>query len=86
MASGVSPESSDVQGPPCGNAAPIWGAVERELPPLATGTWSDGGKGLRYSRNCSSLTPARGVTFTATVVGSEQINLYGDDISIRVSD
>ena len=68
----------------CGNAAPPWEAVERELPPVTTGIWSDGGKGLRYSRNCSGLTPARGVTFTATTVGSEEINLYGDDITIRV--
>lgn len=70
----------------CGNAAPPWEAVERELPPITTGFWSDGGEGLRYSRNCSSLTPARGVTFTATVAGTEQINLYGDDITIRVNE
>lgn len=70
----------------CGNAAPTWESVERELPPLATGIWSDGGEGLRYSRNCSSLTPARGVAFTATIAGSEQINLYGDDITIRVAE
>lgn len=70
----------------CGNSAPTWETVKRELPSLATGIWSDGGEGLRYSRNCSSLTPARGVAFTATIAGSEKINLYGDDITIRVTE
>jgi hypothetical protein len=70
----------------CGKPAPGWDVVERELPPLTTGHWSDGGEGLRYSRNCSSLTPARGVTFTAVMAGVDEINLYGDDISIRVTE
>lgn len=70
----------------CGKAAPSWDAIKHELPPMKTGTWSDGAVGLRYSRNCASVTPARGVTFTATAVGTEQINLYGDDMTIRVSE
>lgn len=70
----------------CGNSAPRWEDVVRELPPLTTADWSDGGEGLRYSKNCSSLTPARGVSITAIAPGVDKINLYGDDITIRVTD
>lgn len=73
------------RGNDCG-PAPTWEEATPLLPTLVTGRLSDGGVGTRYSRQCGGRTPARAVLFTATSEGAEQINLYGDDIVIRVTD
>ena len=68
----------------CGQAAPNWEKVASSLPSVSTGEFSDGGLGVRWSRRCGGLTPARAVRFTATQPGHEQIELYDDPIDIEV--
>ncbi len=68
----------------CGEAPPDWEEVVRGLPLSLTGSYSDGGLGVRWSRSCGGPTPARAVKFTAEKAGSEQIVLYGDPINITV--
>lgn len=68
----------------CGEQAPEWKVVREKLPGIEIGTWSDGGEGRRYSRACGGPTPARGVVFTATAAGMEEITLYGDPVAIHV--
>lgn len=73
------------RGNECG-PAPSWEEAMPLLPELVTGRLSDGGVGTRFSRQCGGRVPARAILFTATAAGTEQIDLYGDPIVIRVSE
>ena len=68
----------------CGSMPPAWEEVRTELPDLSTGSWSDGGIGIRNSRSCGGPTPARVLLFTATAAGQSRFNLYGDPVLIKV--
>lgn len=68
----------------CGSMPPSWEDIQDELPDLKTGTWSDGGIGIRNSRGCGGPTPARVLLFTATTKGRSSFSLYGDPITIEV--
>ena len=54
------------------------------LPALKTGTLSLGKAGVRNSNSCGGPTPAIEVIFTATSVGRESFDLFGDRVSVRV--
>jgi len=69
----------------CGSMPPQWDEIRDELPELETGSWSDGGIGIRNSRSCGGPTPARVLLFTATAAGHSSFNLYGDPITIDVN-
>ena len=68
----------------CGQQAPDWGKVAPLLPKSSTGKFSDGGLSTRKSQQCDGITPARVIRFTATTLGSEQIELEGDTIYVEV--
>ncbi len=51
---------------------------------LKTGKLRVGELGVRSSRSCNGITPAREVIFDAIQPGSEIIRLYGDDIVVTV--
>lgn len=70
----------------CGKPAPEWSQVIRKLPPVALGSFSDGGLGERKSRSCGGPTPARAIRFTATKAGAEQILVEQDPITITVTE
>lgn len=68
----------------CGQPPPSWQKVSRKLPDTKLGSWSDGGVGMRYSRKCGTMTPARGLVFNARRIGSTEFYIYGDPVSISV--
>lgn len=70
----------------CGDLPPTAEEIKRKFPKnLETGTLSTGKLGVRKSRKCGGVTPAREIIFTATKAGDEKIVLYDDDIQILVT-
>ena len=73
-----------VRGWNCGQAAPSWVEIAKQLPVTTTGKFSDGGLGTRPSRSCGGPMPARAVQYTATASGNEQFTLFNDPVNIEV--
>ena len=70
----------------CGGPAPDKESTTAILPSkIGIGTLTAGGIGMRYSRRCNGLTPAREVILHAKRVGSEQIELFDDVITVAVT-
>lgn len=70
----------------CGKLPREWEMVEADLPPLRTGTFSDGGLARRFSKFCQGLTPARAIVFTAMTPGVEEFEIQGDFFKMTVSE
>lgn len=73
-----------VRGWQCGQSAPSWEEIAKQLPTVSTGRFSDGGLGTRQSRGCGGPTPARAIQYTATATGNEQLILFTDPVNIEV--
>ncbi len=67
----------------CGQPAPSWEEIAKQLPTVSTGKFSDGGVGTRWSRGCGGPTPARAIQYTATASGNEQLMLFRDPVNIE---
>jgi hypothetical protein len=70
----------------CGRPAPSVPDTAALLPQnLAIGQLSVGTVGVRYSRQCEGVTPARRIIFTANKTGTQAVRLLGDDLTIAVT-
>lgn len=70
----------------CGKLPREWRDVVGGLPTSLIGTFSDGGLVRRHSMFCKGVTPARGIRFTATAPGTEEMYVTGDYMKITVVD
>jgi len=71
----------------CGRPAPDKDETTSILPSkIGIGTLIAGNTGVRYSRHCGGNTPAREVILHAEHAGSDKIELFGDVISIAVTE
>ena len=70
----------------CGREPRFWSDVTHLLPHSKIGYFSNGGGGIMNSKKCGGQTPVIAVKFTATKVGSESFNIFGDTINIVVGD
>lgn len=64
--------------------APTWARIRGRLPKSKTGKFSDGGAGTVRSDSCGKRVVARGVRFTATTKGRENLVIYNDGSRITV--
>lgn len=69
----------------CGKAPREWDDVFNSLPVSEIGAFSDGGIVRRNSKYCKGPTPSRGIRFTATKPGIEEMRITGDFMKITVS-
>lgn len=70
----------------CGRLPRDWRDVWGNLPSSRIGEFSDAGVVRRYSMFCKGVTPARGIRFTATAPGTEEMYVTGDYMKITVVD
>lgn len=70
----------------CGKLPRDWPLVAESLPVAQTGFFSDGGLVRRPSKFCGGITPGRGVIFTATAAGVEELRIQGDYFRITVTE
>lgn len=70
----------------CGRLPREWRDVWGNLPSSRIGEFSDAGVVRRYSMFCKGVTPARGIRFTATAPGTEEMYVTGDYMKITVVD
>lgn len=70
----------------CGKRPRDWRDVWGNLPSSRIGDFSDAGVVRRYSMFCKGVTPARGIRFTATAPGTEEMYVTGDYMKITVVD
>ena len=68
----------------CGQPAPSWEDIAKQLPTISAGRFSDGGIGTRWSRACRGATPARAIQYTAITDGNDQLILFQDPVNIEV--
>lgn len=68
----------------CGKLPRDWRDVVGHLPTSTLGEFSDGGLVRRHSMFCKGITPARGIRFTATKPGMEEMYITGDYMKILV--
>ena len=68
----------------CGKLPREWRDVRGHLPTSPLGEFSDGGLVRRHSMFCKGTTPARGIRFTATKAGIEEMYVTGDYMKIIV--
>lgn len=71
----------------CGRGVPSVQETESLLPrDLKHGVLSAGEAGVRYSRTCQDFTPARAVRYQAKSKGIDRFRLFGDEMTVTVSE
>lgn len=71
--------ANDCDGPP-----PAWEEIADEMPSTHVGSFSDGGLAREVSRRCLREIIVRGIKFTGTDAGSDEIRLFGTYVRVDV--